>query len=98
MFRQGDLLIVRISSIPKKAIKRESGILAEGEIAGHLHELDSGIVYEQRNELYFKVLGGRTATLNHPEHRAITFTSGKYKVIRQREYTPNKWGEKHVKD
>ena len=91
MRRQGDLLIVKVNSIPDNAIKRKGRILAEGEATGHMHELDSGEVYEKDGILYFKVEDGQTSTLNHPEHKAITFEPGGYKVIRQREYEPKGW-------
>ena len=91
MKRQGDLLIVKIKNIPQDAIKQESKVLAEGEATGHMHELDSGEVYEKEGILYFKVAEGSVSTLNHPEHKAIEFESGEYKVIRQREYEPRGW-------
>lgn len=90
MIRQGDLLIVKIDKIPEKAIKQSHRILAEGEATGHMHELDSGTLYESNGTLYFSV-SDKTATLNHPEHNAIAFKPGEYKVIRQREYEPSGW-------
>ena len=66
-------------------------VLAEGEATGHMHELDLGEVYEKDGILYFKVPEGQMATLNHQEHGAMTFETGEYKVIRQREYEPNSW-------
>jgi hypothetical protein len=91
MKRQGDLLIVKVKGIPQDAVKRESRVLAEGEATGHMHELDTGEVYEKGGVLYFKVGEGQTSTLKHPEHGAVTFEAGEYKVIRQREYEPQGW-------
>ena len=91
MWRQGDLLIVKVGAIPKDAVKCGSLILAEGEATGHMHELDKGEVYEKEGVLYFKVDSNEPATLNHPEHKAVTFEPGEYKVIRQREYEPRGW-------
>ena len=88
MKRQGDLLIVKVKGIPDDAVKVKSRVLAEGEATGHMHELDLGEVYEKDGVLYFTVPGGATATLNHQEHGAMTFETGEYKVIRQREYEP----------
>jgi len=96
MWRQGDLLIVRVNKIPQDAVKQKNRILAEGEATGHMHELDLGDVYEQDGTLYFKVEENETSTLNHPEHKAVMFEPGAYKVIRQREYEPNGW--KYVAD
>ena len=91
MKRQGDLLIVRVDNIPLDAKSRKSRVLAEGEATGHLHELDSGEVYEKDGVLYFKVSNEKPSTLLHPEHKAITFEPGAYKVVRQREYKPRGW-------
>jgi hypothetical protein len=91
MKRQGDLLIVKIAKIPDDAIKQNNRVLAEGEATGHLHELDKGEVYEKEGVLYFKVDSNESATLIHPEHKAVTFEPGEYKVIRQREYEPRGW-------
>ena len=88
MKRQGDLLIVKVQKIPEDAVKVKNRVLAEGEATGHMHELDLGEVYEKNGVLYFKVPEGETATLNHQEHGAMTFETGEYKVIRQREYEP----------
>ena len=91
MKRQGDLLIIRIASMPQDVVRQTSRILAEGEATGHMHELDKGEVYEKDGTLYFKVEEDSTTTLNHPEHKAVTFDPGTYKVIRQREYEPQGW-------
>ena len=91
MKRQGDLLIIRIDNIPQDVTRQASRILAEGEATGHMHELDKGEVYEKDGTLYFKVEENNTITLNHPEHKAVTFEPGTYKVIRQREYEPRGW-------
>lgn len=91
MKRQGDLLIVKVDKIPEGTVWHKSRILAEGEATGHMHELDSGEVYEKEGTLYFKVAQEGVSTLNHPEHKAVTFEPGVYKVIRQREYEPRSW-------
>jgi len=89
--RQGDVLVVKVDKIPESAIKVDSRILAEGEAAGHLHELDLGEVYEDGDVLYFRVPADKKASLNHPEHKVISFDAGEYKVVRQREYIPDGW-------
>ena len=90
MIRQGDLLIVKIKKMPEEAVKQNHRILAEGEATGHMHELDSGTLYESNGTLYFSV-SDKPATLNHPEHNAVVLKPGEYKVIRQREYEPSGW-------
>lgn len=91
MKRQGDLLILKVKSIPADAVKSDNRILAEGEVTGHRHELDSGEVYEKNGVLYFRVGEGQTVRLDHAEHKTLNFDAGEYKVVRQREYRPDGW-------
>jgi len=91
MKRQGDLLIVKVKGIPEDVVKQKNRVLAEGEITGHMHELDSGEVYEKNGTLYFEVAKNQTSVLKHQEHGVLNFEPGTYKVIRQREYEPNNW-------
>jgi len=91
MVRQADLLIVKVSELPEESIKQNHRILAEGEATGHMHELDSGEVYEKGGTLFFRVAEDQKTTLKHQEHGPITFEPGVYKVIRQREYEPRGW-------
>ena len=92
-FRQGDVLVVSVGSIPKGARKvaRDNGrvVLAYGEVTGHAHaiveehvtmlEVDKGIRYLDVQ---------MEAFLRHEEHAPITLPPGAYKVTRQVEYTP----------
>ena len=96
MQRQGDLLIIKVDQLPEAILKKNHRILAEGEATGHLHELDGGQVYEKKGIMYFKVGADEKIALNHPEHKTITFDTGIYKVIRQREYEPK--GLRYVED
>ena len=96
MVRQGDLLIVKVEELPKDCTKQSHRILAEGEATGHMHELDSGELYEKGGTLYFRVPEEQKATLKHQEHGPITFEPGVYRVIRQREYERRGW--RHVAD
>jgi hypothetical protein len=100
MKRQGDLLIIKVKEIPRDAVKKNNLILAEGEATGHLHELNLGEVYEKDGVLYFRAPEDKITTLNHPEHKAVSFEPGTYKVVRQREYAPRSWKKdwRHVSD
>jgi hypothetical protein len=99
MFRQGDLLIVRVDEIPNKDLlyKKKDGVLLEGETTGHAHRVKGGIALESFYEeygMYVDVpLRGEVV---HEEHGKIELEPGKYKIIRQTEYTP--WGRNPVHD
>ena len=96
MQRQGDLLIVSIKEIPIEAILQKSRVLAEGEATGHLHLIDEKAdVFERNGTLYFRV-NSSPAVLRHPEHGALRFDIGDYKVIRQREFEPAGW--RYIRD
>jgi hypothetical protein len=96
-YRQGDVLVVAVDSIPVNAVavSRTGGnvVLAYGEVTGHRHaiadrhaELIAG-PDEQVEQLFLRITGF-AAILEHPEHKSITLPVGSYRVIRQREYTP----------
>jgi hypothetical protein len=90
MWRHGDVLIAKTSSLPPEARKRPDLTLAYGEITGHSHRIqESGAaeLWESGGGLFLKVVD-ETATLIHEEHHPITLPRGLYRVWRQREYTP----------
>lgn len=90
-FRQGDVLLIAIKSIPSTATKlppARSIVLAVGEGGpGHRHEIieiDKVEAYKLAEGLYLDV---KVATqLIHPEHEQIALLPGSYQIIRQSEY------------
>ena len=90
-YRQGDVLIEEMAQIPE-GLKRVEGriILAHGEATGHHHSLDidaadwwkSGNGQEQFIDVAV------SAEVTHQEHSPIKLTPGKFRVTRQREYSP----------
>lgn len=102
VLRQGDVLLIRVDSIPAgaKEVKRDDRgriILAEGEVTGHAHA-----VLDPHAKL-FEITGGgqggnersrflnveKETTLNHEEHGTVHLTKGVYEVRQQREYQPD---------
>ncbi len=102
LYRQGDVLLEKIKSIPKKAKKRDIKIekdqlIVAGEQSNHGHfAMGQADVYEDDSpNVFIHVLG--KATLEHldtntmkwtKEHESILVPKGKYKVIRQVEFNP----------
>ena len=94
--RQGDVLLVKINALPKdaKKKKRENGrvILAHGEATGHHHSFTEPhcALYTSKAEtgVTFLEVRDAMAALTHQEHGAIEIEPGVYRVIRQREYSP----------
>lgn len=92
MYRQGDLLFVKTNELPKECIVVEDGIIARGEITGHTHKIRDGrkaALLVAMNVAYIHAL--KECEIDHQEHDVIILPPGDWKVIRQREYTPEGW-------
>jgi hypothetical protein len=89
MWRQGDIFIEAIESIPKDAAERSDLVLAEGAVTGHRHEVAPvpGVQLLERLGTLYLAIEGERAVIVHPEHRSILLKTGTYRVWRQREYT-----------
>lgn len=90
LWRQGDVLIKSVNSVPKNAKARSGAILVRGEATGHSHRLqnkDVGELFEADNKLYLQVLAYE-AVIVHEEHGPIHLPKGVYEIWQQREYTP----------
>lgn len=96
MYRQGDVLLVPVASIPDAATPENEErpgivILAHGEVTGHHHRFKSGggkrvRAYRMPNseERFVRLRGN--GRLDHEEHDPISVPPGDYKVVIQREY------------
>jgi hypothetical protein len=95
-YRQGDVLIRRVDSLPenRKKLKREKGlvILAHGEVTGHHHSLADEHVdlfsTEAESGVTYLEVRDAMAALTHQEHSTIELPPGKYRVSIQKQYTP----------
>lgn len=91
-YRQGDIFFVSTDCVPGKGKRQEDGIIARGDVTGHVHRISdeakavliivSGVAYIRATE---------DTDIVHDEHHTITLPPGDYKVFRQREYTPDGW-------
>ncbi len=106
MYRQGDVLVVPITSIPRGAteemLEKDCIVLAHGEATGHAHVIrdHSARMFCTPGQPKTKAIRFlrlvRSVELIHEEHDTVTIPPGDYEVIRQREYAP---GEvRHVAD
>lgn len=98
MFRQGDLLFLKLEDGPDWFLgcePRRSIVVAEGEVTGHKHVLQLGerlgiepteLMTDDGLE-FFRIVGAN-GVLTHPEHSTIEMPPGDYKLVRQREYEP----------
>jgi hypothetical protein len=96
MYRQGDVLIVPIEMLPAdlEPVAREgrSIVLARGEATGHAHVITDERAIVPRPEAggdFHACIRRKPIALEHDEHDAIAIPPGEYRIVRQREYTPN---------
>ena len=89
-FRQGDVLIERTTDLPENS-KNAPGrvILAHGEATGHAHEIDMESAHAfQRDGQTVAINVLKPSEVRHQEHAPIPVKRGKYRITRQREYSP----------
>lgn len=94
IIRQGDVLAVKISSLPAGATKTrlDKGdiILAYGEVTGHAHRIkkpeEKALLWDAGAERFLQVM--ETVSLTHEEHKMAEFEPGIYRIVIQQEYSP----------
>jgi hypothetical protein len=94
VFRQGDVMLVRIDALPggvkKMRVRGDRIILALGEATGHHHSIakKKGRLYEVPGQATIVEVATALAELEHQEHDALPLPRGFYRVELQREYHP----------
>ena len=90
LIQQGDVLLVKVDSIPLEAIEKvrsERGIvLAEGEVTGHAHVItDHDVKMFVAGPMIFLSVT-KPSKILHEEHKAIAVPEGIYEVRKVQEY------------
>lgn len=96
MIRQGDVLLIPTSEDAEgyTEIQRVNGriVLAEGEATGHAHAIyDRGAtLFQNKGNIDDRILTVKdnVCFLRHEEHSKHALDPGNYRVVLQREYTP----------
>ena len=89
MYRQGDVLLRKVESIPEDAKPSDDDIILKGEATGHAHRIVNGTIFTRSTrpiQMFVEASAG--AILVHEEHETIQIEPGFYEVIRQQEYDP----------
>jgi hypothetical protein len=107
MYRQGDVLLVPVHEAAARVILRDAAakpvapeggrlILALGEATGHAHAASAShaTLYGLHGDRYLHVR--EVTPLLHEEHAPIELPPGLYRVVRQREYDPDR--DRFVRD
>ncbi len=98
-FRQGDVLIRQVASIPCTAHALTRAELAYGEVTGHSHrieDLTAAQLLADGDQLYMTVSADGGVTIRHEEHAAQVIPPGNYEIVKQVEDT--EWGKQAVID
>lgn len=95
IYRQGDVLLVGIQSLPVgNIVPLDNGriVLAYGEVTGCSHAITVDKTIPQAKlwsadaERYLQVM--ETVALHHEEHATVVLDPGIYRIAIQTEYTP----------
>ena len=92
MYRQGDLLFIKIDNLPTDLQKLNTRDILKSSVTGHSHRIIKGIVFANNN---ISRAGDRMGNfyldlseddeLVHEEHKTIPLPKGIYEVRRQAE-------------
>lgn len=99
IFRQGDVMLVLVTKLPdgaKDVTPEDRIVLAHGEVTGHAHAVYPGTVesktkmpakmWDAGAERFLQVV--TPTSLRHEEHAPVALAPGVYRVVQQREYSP----------
>lgn len=90
MIRHGDVVLIKVASIPQDVKKLERKEIAFGEVTGHAHRIDIGELFETKNgEIFLKV--DKFTKVSHEEHKTVTLPKGIYRAVIKRQYCPDGW-------
>ena len=92
---QGDVLFLRVSKLPKKAVRKSDNIIAHSE-TGHHHVANGCDAYEMPDDpmvCYLVAEGSIEIEHRRPwdTHAPLMLGGGVWQVRRQREHTPEGW-------
>lgn len=95
-WRQGDVLIERVDSVPASAklstkdVFPDRVVLAYGEVTGHSHQIKHGgeiVRHDNADGSFFLTLPAEVE-VQHDEHSTQVIPPGVVRITRQREYSP----------
>lgn len=97
-YRQGDVLLIKVDSLPKNVTKKDN-VLALGEKSGHYHEITGNVQTYTGGDTRDDILNGvqwvvaeDESVLKHDkegkptgDHEYLSIEPGIYKVVKQRD-------------
>ena len=99
IYRHGDVLLRQINVLPEGLKKTNATTVALGEVTGHSHRFNSGLVtvFEDIKKQKYVAVEEET-TLIHEEHKPIQVMKGLFQVVMEKEYDVLAEAERQVLD
>ncbi|MDG6918485.1 MAG: hypothetical protein JRN62_03510 [Nitrososphaerota archaeon] len=86
---QGDVIVERVSEVPKNAVKATSKTLSLHSESGNNHVLNASAVFNADSEESY-VIADEPTQMTHPQHPTLSLAPGIYSVRHVRDYTPRR--------
>jgi hypothetical protein len=89
VYRHGDIALLKVVSVPKKAKKSNINVLMVGSHQNN-HSFKGGQFYEFNKDNVVGYLKAKDTKLFHPEHspKGVKIPNGNYAILKQQEFTP----------
>jgi hypothetical protein len=87
--RQGDVIVERVSAIPKTARRTDAKVLKTHSESGHPHQLMAAAVFNAGPEVDYVQIDEPTQ-MTHAQHPALDLAEGLYMVRHVRDFTPRR--------
>jgi hypothetical protein len=91
-YRQGDVGFIPIPQTDlTQAVRRESLVIAEGEVTGHKHQVldvEGAELYDLGERMVLRVTAETGISIVHEEHAPVQVPAGDYEIRIAQEYTP----------
>ena len=84
--RQGDIMAISISKLPKGLKKKKDNVLVHSDSTQHDHTLVKGTVYVDKDGKLYADVPSKTQIVHTVDHKPIDLAKGIYEIRRQREY------------
>lgn len=86
MYRQGDVLALKIEALPKGLKKKKDNVLVHSDSTLHDHTLVSGTVYTDKNGKMYADVPRKTQIVHTADHDPVDLPKGIYEIRRQQEH------------
>lgn len=86
IYRQGDVLALEVSKLPKGLKKKKDNILVHSDSTQHNHTLVKGTVYQDKKGKLYADVPSKTQIVHTMDHDPVNLPKGVYEIRRQQEH------------